>query len=305
MYIILIALLVFVLALVTSYICYIFTFYAVRKKQTEEFSLPPGKIYEPYRDIMVSWMKEVRAMPFEQFSITSFDGLKLYGKYYEYKKGAPIELMFHGYRGSAERDLCGGVQRAFALERNVLIVDQRTSGKSEGHTITFGINESRDCLSWVDFMISHFGNDVKIILTGISMGAATVTIAAGKPLPENVIGILADCGYTSARDIIKKVITQKKLPANILYPFVKLGARLFGRFDIDETSPIESVKNCTVPAIFVHGESDNFVPCEMSKANYNACQSRKKLITVKGAGHGLAYLVDPDAYISELKNFNY
>ena len=157
---------------------------------------------------MVAWMKEARKLVTEEFSIVSFDGLRLYGKFYEYEPDAPIELMFHGYRGSAERDLCGGVQRCFALGRSCLIVDQRTSEKSEGHVISFGINERRDCRAWVDFAVEHFGPDVKIVLTGISMGAATVMMAAGEPLPANVIGVLADCGYTSAKDIIKKVIRQ-------------------------------------------------------------------------------------------------
>ena len=81
--------------------------------------------------------------------------------------------MFHGYRGSSERDLCGGVQRCFKLGRSALLVDQRAHGRSDGHIISFGVNERKDCLAWVDFMVKHFGPDVKIILTGISMGAST------------------------------------------------------------------------------------------------------------------------------------
>lgn len=290
------------LILAISYFCFYLAFYVPgrNKVKKEEYPLPPGKIYEPFKDTMVSWMKEVRAMPCEEFSIRSFDGLQLWAKYYEYAPGAPIELMFHGYRGSAERDLCGGVQRCFALGRSALIVDQRGSGKSEGKVISFGINESRDCLKWIDFMIAHFGKNIKIILTGISMGAATVMVAAGKPLPSNVVGALADCGYTSPKEIIKRVIGQLKLPANLLYPFVKLGARLFGGFDLEEVSPIEAMKNCSVPIIFFHGEADDFVPCEMSRANFAACTAEKKLLTVPEAGHGLGYLVDGKGYLAAL-----
>lgn len=211
--------------------------------------------------------------------------------------------MFHGYRGSAERDLPGGVQRCFQLGRSALIVDQRCSGSSEGHVITFGIREHRDCLSWLDFMLRRFGPDVKIILTGISMGASTVLMAGGCKLPENVIGILADCGYSSAPDIIKKVIRQLGLPAGLCYPFVKLGARLFGHFDLEEFSPLEAVKQCTVPVILFHGESDDFVPCEMSRINYDACATRKMLVTVPGAGHGLSYPVAPETYLDALREF--
>lgn len=288
--------------LLTSYICFRITFYAKRPKEevTDEMRIPPGPIYEPHREAMLNWMKETRKIPHEEVSITSFDGLTLRGKYYEYEKGAAIELMFPGYRGEAERDLCGGVQRCFSLKRSALVVDQRACGASEGNVITFGINEHRDCLAWVDFMISHFGKDVKIILTGISMGAATVLIASGEKLPENVIGVIADCGFTSAKDIIKKVIRDMKLPPELAYPFVKLGARIFGGFDLEEKSPVEAVKNCTVPVFFAHGDNDAYVPFYMSEENYKACPAKKKFLRIEGAGHGLGYLIAPNDYISTL-----
>lgn len=291
--------------LVVAYVCYRMAFYVSDqdRQSLEEYAIPKGEIYEPYRDIMVAWMKEVRALPHQEFTIRSFDGLTLYGKFYEYAPGAPIELMFHGYRGNAERDLCGGVQRCFTLGRSVLIVNQRASGKSGGHTITFGINESRDCLSWIDFMLEHFGPAVKIILCGISMGAATVVMAAGNPLPQNVIGVLADCGYTSPKEIIKKVIRQMKLPEHLAYPFVKLAARIYGRFNLEEASPLEAVKRCRIPVIFFHGEADDFVPCQMSVDVYRACAAPKRIVTTPGAGHGLCYLVDNEGYLTALREF--
>ena len=293
------------LTLLTSFICFLIAFYSAPQKQKDEFEIPPGEIYEPYRDIMVSWMKETRTLNPKEVSIKSFDGLTFYGKYYKYSEDAPIELMFHGYRGNAERDLCGGVQRCFALGRSCLIVDQRTAGKSGGRVITFGIKESRDCLSWVDYIIEKINPNAKIIITGISMGAATVTIAAGESLPKNVIAALADCGYTSPKAIIKKVIKDLKMPPDLMYPFIKLGARLFGGFDLEKYSPIEAMKKCTIPIIFIHGTTDDFVPYEMSVENFNACTHKcKKMVTVEGAGHGLAYLKDTDGYFKGIREFD-
>lgn len=236
--------------------------------------------------------------------ITSFDGLTLHGKYYEYKKGAPTEILFHGYRGSAERDLCGGVHRCFEIGHNALIVDQRAAGKSGGHVITFGAKECYDCLAWVDFVIQHIDKDARIILTGISMGAATVMMAASMDLPKNVIGVLADCGYTSTKAIIQKVIRDMKLPAKLLYPLVRLGARLFGGFDPDAFSPLESMKKCKLPVIFFHGDTDDFVPCYMSEENYAACAAeQKRLVIIHGAGHGLCFPVNQETYFKELRVF--
>ena len=294
-----------VIVLIISYICFRMAFYSPDRDPEKYGSdcVPEGEIYEPFREQMESWAKETREMAHEEFSIISFDGLKLYGKYYECKKGAPIELMFHGYRGTAQRDLSGGVQRCFKLGHNSFIVDQRASEKSEGNIISFGINEYKDCLKWIDFMVEHFGSDVKIILTGISMGASTVLMASGNSLPNNVVGVLADCGYNSPKDIIKKVIKDMGIPVNLGYFFVKLGARIFGHFDLEETSPQEALENCTVPVIFFHGENDDYVPCEMSKINFDACASRKMLITVPDAGHGLSYPIAPERYLTALKEF--
>lgn len=287
------------------FFCFYITFYSSKRQKTasEEYPLPRGKEYEPYHDAMLEWIKQVRTYPYEELVITSFDGLKLHGKYYECKPGAPIELMFHGYRGSSERDLCGGVQRAFMLTHNVVLVDQRASMSSDGHVISFGINESRDCHAWVRCIIERFGPSVQIILTGISMGASTVLIASGSPLPENVIGVLADCGYSTAKDIIKQVIRKIGLPVKLLYPLVKLSAKIFGCFNLEETSPLDAIKNCHVPVIFFHGDADNLVPWEMSQVNYNACTSRKKLVLVSGAGHGLSFPADQETYLRELEEF--
>lgn len=294
------------LALLTAYICFRMAFY-VKKKTIigkDEYPIPPGQEYEPYRDEMVGWMKKTNALDKEEIWITSYDGLKLYGKYYEYAPGATLELMFHGYRGSGERDLCGGVQRCFDLGRNVLIVDQRASAHSDGNVITFGIKEHRDALAWLDYAVKRFGKEQKIILTGISMGASTVLLCAQYALPENVVCILGDCGFTSAKEIIMEVIRGMKLPPKLMYPFVKLGAKLFGKFDLEETSALESVAKSKVPIIFIHGADDDFVPADMSRRMYDACPAVKHLVMVDGAGHGAAFLMGREQYYRELHAFN-
>jgi len=115
--------------------------------------------------------------------------------------------------------------------------------------------------------------------------------------------VIADCGYTSPREIIKKVIREMKLPANLTYPFMKLGARLYGHFNLEADSPIKAMSRCQIPAIFFHGEADDFVPCEMSQKNYEACITAKRLVTIPHAGHGLAYMVEPAGYLNALREF--
>lgn len=290
------------LILVISFVCFVIAFYSPSRKN-DEHPMPIGEIYEPYYEDMKKWQMQVDTLPCRDVEITSHDGLTLRGKYYEYAPNAPIELMFHGYRGSARSDLCGGVLRCFKLGRSVLAVDQRASGRSDGHVISFGINESRDCEAWVKFIIESIDSNARIMLTGISMGAATVMTAASADLPENVIGVIADCGYTTPKDIIKKVSADMKLPPNLIYPFIKLGARIFGGFDLDSRSPYDSLKRAKIPVIFIHGDVDAFVPYAMSEENYRICTSRKKLVKAEGAGHGLAYTKAPELYLAEITGF--
>ena len=197
-----------VLFFTTLLVCFLKVFYSPKRKPLgeNEYAIPEGEIYEAFRNDIIGWTNEARTLPHENVEITSHDGLTLRGKYYEYKKGAPIEILFHGYRGTGERDMCAGISRCFAVGRSALVVDQRASGFSDGSVISFGINERLDCLRWVDFAVKKFGEDCLIILTGISMGAATVMMASSEPLPKNVVCILADCGFSSPEAVIRKVM---------------------------------------------------------------------------------------------------
>lgn len=285
--------------------CFKRVFYYVKPKQLgeNEYDVPTGGVYDKHHDQLIAWAKASRELPHENVEITSFDGLKLRGKYYECQKGAPIEIMLNGYRGNAERDMSGGIERCFKLKRNALLVNQRGCGNSEGKSHTFGIKEKKDALKWVDFCIEKFGKDCQLILTGISMGGATVLLASRENLPKNVKYVLADCPFSSAKDVICKVIEEMKLPSKLFYPFVKLSARIIGRFNLEEDTALNAVSHATLPIILFHGDEDTIVPCEMAHNLYDACKTEKSLYIVKGCEHGLAYPEDKEGYLNAIKEF--
>ena len=260
--------------------------------------LPPtdGPQYDPYREEMARIFRQLNDRPCEFVTIDSHDGLTLSGRYYHIKDGAPLDIGFHGYRSSPMTDFSGGSELSFQLEHNVLLIDQRAHGKSEGNTITFGILERQDVLSWVNYALERFGADTKIILYGISMGAATVLMASELELPENVKGIIADCPYGSPLGIITHVAKDTPIPSSLVAPFVRLGAHVFGGFDILETDAIQAVKNAQVPILVIHGEGDSFVPCDMSAPIAEANPEIVRRHTFPGADHGISYLVDTPRY---------
>ena len=278
--------------LIASYVVYNMAFARDDKRIGTPEEFPDTEFYTPYVKEMTKNIRAFMEVPCEEVYTTSYDGLKLHGRFYEGQKDKPVIIFFHGYRANATRDGSGIHTLGATKGLNVLAITQRSHAKSEGKTITFGIRESKDCLSWIEYVKERFGEDKKVILWGISMGAATVMTAAARDLPDNVLGIGADCGFSSTKDILKCVIKEMKLPVEPSYWLVKLGAKIYGGLDIEETSAVEGMKKCKVPVLFIHGVDDDFVPCYMTHQNYEACASDKTLVLVEKAGHGMSYYVD-------------
>lgn len=290
-------LLSFILVFAGAYYAYRVAFHPGKRWLEDEYVLPGGEQYEAARDIISKSMQLHMAQPFEWVQITSHDSNTLHGRYYHTAEGAPLQIQFHGYRSNPMTDFCGGCKLAMDLGHNVLIVDQRSHGKSDGNAITFGIEERRDCLDWIRYTLDRFGSDTQILLVGISMGAATVLMATDLDLPRNVVGIIADSPYSSPRNIICKVCARDMhLPAKPVYPFVKLGARIFGGFDLEECDAVTAVAKTRIPILLIHGEDDRYVPCYMSQEILDACNGPVTCEFFPGAGHGLSYIVDAKRY---------
>ncbi|MEE0497417.1 MAG: alpha/beta hydrolase [Gemmiger sp.] len=243
---------------------------------------------------------------FEPVHITAQDGTPLAARYYHHADGAPLAIVFHGYRGYATRDGLGGYTLCTALGYNVLLPDQRAHGYSGGHTITMGVKERYDARDWAVWARSHFGPEVPIFLMGVSMGAATVVLAAGLSLPDNVCGVVADCGYTSPREITRKCLPEylPGMPLELTYAVGRLGAILFGHFDPEDADCTAAAAQSKVPIFFVHGDADGFVPYEMGRRNYAACRARgSRFLTVHGAEHAVSYYHDNAAYTAQVTDF--
>ena len=303
-YVILTLIILVVLTLLISLYAFFEAFYFSKKRIEIPFSLPNEPQYDSKREFMSSLIKDVKQRPYESVYITSHDGLKLFGRYYHIDDNAPIHIQFHGYKGSGLRDMCGGNKITYLTNHNSLMVDQRSHGLSEGTIITFGIKERYDCLKWIEYVNKRFGNDKQIILSGVSMGAATVLMASNLNLPSNVKGIIADCPYSSPKEIIMKFTKDRKLPPKILYPFIYLGALLFAKLKIDSNiSAIEAVKNSKVPILLIHGTVDELVPYTMSEDIKKANPDMVQLELFENAHHGLCYILDPDRYINISNEF--
>lgn len=240
--------------------------------------------------------------PSEDWTLESFDGLKLHAQ-----KFSPAEtsnhwaILIHGYG----RD--GTFAYDYAEEYlkrgwNVLIPDLRAAGESEGTFITMGALESRDIVLWSE-KISSDNPDAKIIIHGVSMGAATTLLTAAQE-PKNLCAVVEDCGFTSAYEMftaqIEKIFDLPEYPvmpcANIVCKF-KTGVK------ISDAAPIEVVDKIKVPILFIHGDADKLIPLEMMERLFDKAVVPKEKFIVEGAGHADAKSTNPDAYFDKIFKF--
>ena len=260
----------------------------------------PYGMYHEYIRASHAWLKEKNA---QNVYITSCDGLRLHGFWIPAKQPVGTVLMAHGYRSTMLLDFHLPFELFHRLGFNILVPEQRTHGESQGRFITFGVKESRDMAAWLKYYDRQLGN-WPVVLYGISMGASTMLYLADRSLPGDVRGIIADCGFTSPRDIIASVYRRViHLPPEVSLWVTGMLARVVAGFGLKEKDTTKILKRSRYPVLFIHGEDDGFVPCEMTRKAYEACRGEKKMFLVAGADHGLSFLVDGYGYTAAVMDF--
>lgn len=274
---------------------------AFKRNDVRIVDVDSGPVAE-YKNIFTDGLKYIEQLSCEKVSVKSFDGLRLVGYYYNNSSDSTI-ILFHGYRSDGKFDFSCAVKFYIELGLNVLVVNQRANGESEGKLITFGIKERRDVVSWVNFVNEKY-NPKNVFLSGVSMGATSVMMASNLDLPQNVKGIIADCGYTSASEIIKRVASNAfKINATPIMPALNLMCIIFGQFNLYATTTPKALSESDIPIFFLHGKMDDFVPCQMTEIAYQAAKAPKYMCLVENADHGLSFLVDPENVQRQITDF--
>ena len=286
-----------------SFYIYHIAFYAAPDKHCNIDDPLHGEQFEAVSDHIYRVGHIMEKYHCEKITIRSEDGYSLHGRYYHVQDGAPLQILIHGYRSCAFRDCGGGHSLSQRMGFNSLVIDQRAHGESGGRTISFGICEHKDCVSWISYCTARFGSDIPIVLWGISMGAATVLMALHRTLPPNVAAVIADSPYSSPKGIIEKVCSDLHYPVKLFRPFIHLSAWLFGRFRLNSISAKEAVAHSRIPILLIHGEDDRLVPFSMSIEIANCCTSAVTGEIFPDAGHALSYLTDPLRYEKVIYDF--
>lgn len=228
------------------------------------------------------------------------DSLRLHGKLFK-NSGTKYALVCHGYTSKAKH-MAGFVNKFHSLGYNVLAVDARAHGDSEGTKIGMGWVERFDVIEWIKYIIS-LEPDAQIILHGVSMGASTVLMASGEELPKNVKAIIADCGYTSEWDEFRQEADVLHIPWFPVLNASSAISKVRDGYDFKQASAVEQVKKSHIPTLFIHGSKDELVPYGMLNELYSAANCEKEILTIQGAGHALSSSVAPELYWNTVETF--
>lgn len=267
-----------------------------------------GTDWSQYSEILAERKAFMMAQPREDVYQTSFDGLKLHATYLPAIKNETgkkrVVICFHGYTSKGMADFTGLTDYYFRHGYAMLHPDARAHGASEGKYIGFGCLDRKDALGWIDWVIQNCGEDVEILLHGISMGGATVLMASALELPSQVKGIISDCGFTSPKEVFTHVLhSMYHLPAFPIIPLANLVNKKLAGYGMDECNAKREVAKAKVPTLFIHGSKDTFVPARMCDELYDCCAAPKKKLIVEGAAHGESYFKDMQVYENALDAF--
>lgn len=240
----------------------------------------------------------------EEVVITSRDGLRLVGHWYPCENPKRVIVAMHGWRSAWNMDF-GMIADFWHNEGcSMLFAEQRAQNNSEGEYMTFGYMERYDCLDWISWVNERTEQKYPVYLAGVSMGASTVLMTAGLDVPENVKGVIADCGFTSAYDIWRHVVKDNmKLTYGLRGLMIDRICQKKINTNSKEITTLTAMQNTKLPILFIHGTDDKFVPVRMTYENYKACNSPKELLIVPGAIHGQSYDVEQEKYEAATKAF--
>lgn len=278
---------------------YFFRFTILRKPPaTLDKNINANTDWHKHLEFISERKKWIDEQKHEKLTIQADDGLKLSATFIRHNPNTKkVMICFHGYTSDGLTNYGAMSKFLYDQDFNLILVDQRAHGESEGKYIGFGVLDRMDAKNWINEAIKIFGDDCEIYLHGTSMGGATVLMTSGLKLPKNVKGIIADCAFTSAYDVFSHILKRDyHIPKYPLMNITEMLTKKYAGYSYNEVNTLNEVQKAKIPILFIHGDKDDFVPTYMSERNYDACRSEKMLLIVKNADHAESYYVDHELY---------
>ncbi len=242
----------------------------------------------------------------EDVAIRSNSGHKMRAWYLPAEKPTKrFVICVHGYKSNGPDEFSHMMPFYHEdMGYNILLPDLTAHGRSEGTYIGFGSFDAGNILLWVDYLLNRFGEDIEIILHGLSMGAATVMNCNEMSPPDQVKLIIEDCGFINAEDEINE--TLKSIIGFKCKPVVWLGSlasKIKAGYFFSDSNPLGNMNKAKNPVLFIHGEQDTYVPFRYGKMLYDACPVDKDYLWVPDTIHVFSYYNARDDYQAKIKDF--
>lgn len=250
-----------------------------------------------------------RKIGFREVTIRSADGLVLWAALVPGQAGCRRwAICLHGYHDTYES--MGAIARWYNDKGwNVLLPDQRGHGNSEGDYVGWGYDERLDVVGWATY-IARKDPGAEIVLHGVSMGAASVLMATGGPLPRQVRAVVSDCSYSSIEAEMRYLLSRWEdkpagvpLPPGLLFSALRKTVLRRAGYDLRDAAPIQAVTRSRTPTLFIHGVEDDFVPASMMGKLYQTARCPKSFLWMPGAGHAASVGTDQALYWSSVSGF--
>lgn len=308
---------IIVLAVVIAllFICfgigYAFVFLIIRRQgtlQSPETGAESSELLEPTGNALWAYnipkFKPFRELPFESADIISFDGLSLHADFLRGEPGTKVTMIFcHGYKSEAAFDFAAMYDFYRSLGYNLVYLNMRAHGKSEGKYIGFGALDRFDVQMWTK-KIAELFPDTSIFLHGMSMGAASILQSADLELDPHVCGIIADCGFSSTNEVFRNLVGGLyRLPATPFVDIFEAVNRMTAGYGFSDADSVRSMEKSRLPLAYICGDCDRYVPLDMAMRIYNACVQDKVLLIAKGAGHAASFMTENEKYKNLITEF--
>lgn len=264
----------------------------------------PGETPEKY-GVDISWFDTVKDDT-QTIELTAYDGVKLRAlliKHNGESKTSRVAVLQHGY-WATPRSVQPHAKIFYDKGFDVLLPAARGHNISDGKYVGMAWIDRFDYRRWIDRVIEMYGEKAEIASLGVSMGGSTVIAFAGMNPPPQVKCVIDDCGFSSQLDEYYACLNGVHFPKALAVLPLAIGVRLKCGYSIPQADITQFAKKMTIPALFIHGGADTFVPCELGKKLFDACASSdKELFVVEGATHAASFATDREGYTKKLESF--